>query len=129
MPVGPVSAVIRQSATPIAAPPDKAPEPVVLRSGEKQASTQKALSDPNAKTYHHRIPGARFVMPDGLELLFLGGRLTTNEKKIIEELDKVADRSTSMIFTEKENIAVALAAEARLADEASKTQGKLNNDD
>lgn len=108
------------------APPDQnSPVPTPLRSGEKQASTQAALADPDSKTYYHRIAGAKAVMPDGLELHFLAGRFVTNEANIIAELDKVANRGSSMIFTEQSSIASATAAEAAAAADASNTAGTL----
>jgi hypothetical protein len=96
----------------------------VLRSGESIASTIDALKDKNAKTYHHMIPGARFVMPDGLEIKFLGGQFVTADKDLIAELDKVVDKSTSMIFTKKEVAANITAASKQVADSAADTAGK-----
>ena len=55
---------------------------------------------------------------------FLGGRFTTDDKEIMAELDKVANKATSMIYT---NVAVAGAVEAAMkqaADDASDTAGK-----
>lgn len=99
--------------------------PAVLRSGERQASTAEALKNPNSKTYFHRIAGAKFIMPDGLELQFLGGRFVTDTPEIISELDKVANKISSMIFTEQASIASATAQDAAIAKEASDTAGTL----
>jgi hypothetical protein len=123
MAVGIVSSAAKQqlpAAAPVIEPTSTA---LVLRSGEKQASTQAALADPNAATYYHRIPGARFIMPDGLELQFLGGRFVTHDPAIVAELNKIANRSTSMIFTEQAGIEAVTAAEKALADEAGKSAG------
>lgn len=100
------------------------PTSAVLRSGESIASTMEALKDKNAKTYHHLIPGARFVMPDGLEIKFLGGQFVTNDAEIIAELNKVADKTTSMIFTRKEVAAAVTANAAKAATDAGDTAGK-----
>lgn len=96
----------------------------VLRSGESIASTVEALKDKNAKTFFHMIPGARFVMPDGLEIKFLGGQFVTADPELIAELNKVADKSTSMIFTRKEVAASITAQSKQLADAAADTAGK-----
>ena len=95
----------------------------VLRSGEKQASTMQALSNPNSRTYYHRVPGAKFIMPNGLELQFLGGRLITDDVDIIAELDKIKDKSTSMIFTQKAGIGAVTAQENAAAEGAAHTDG------
>jgi len=109
------------AAAPVTVPP-RLPAGI-LRSGEKQASTQTALADPNSVTYYHRTAGARFIMPDGLELQFLGGRIVTNDLAIVAELNKVANRSTSMIFTEQAGIQSVTAAEKVLSDAAAKSGG------
>lgn len=83
--------------------------PQVIRSGERVATSVEALADPAAKTFHAMVAGSNFVMPDGLTIQFLGGRYTTNKPEEIAELEKVANRSGSLIFTK---------AEAKLADEA-----------
>lgn len=93
------------------------PGAVPLRSGEAMATTQAALADKNSKTYHHMVAGAQFVMPDGLSVLFLGGQLTTNDPAIVKELDKVADKPTSQIYTAKANQAVVKAATSVPAEE------------
>lgn len=96
----------------------------VLRSGESIASTLDALKDKNAKTYHHVVAGARFVMPDGLEIKFLGGHFVTNDAAIIAELNKVADKPASMIFTRKEVAAAVTASVTKAATDAGDTAGK-----
>lgn len=96
-----------------------------LRSGERAASSPAALRDPKAKVYHHMVPGAKFVMPDGLELIFLGGQYATTDAEQIAELDKIADRSTSMIYTKRE-VAAAVSAQAdSAAAAASDTAGTV----
>lgn len=96
----------------------------VIRAGEKVATTASALKDPNARTFRHMIPGARFIMPDGLELQFLGGTFTTSDPAIIAELSAVADKGTSMIFTHKEVAEAVVAGQQKLAAEAADTAGK-----
>lgn len=89
--------------------------PVLLKSGEVAPSVVK---DKNAKTYYHMIRGARFVMPDGLEVVFRGGMFTTNDKEIIAELDRVADRPASMVYTKPETAQSILAAAKAAAEDA-----------
>jgi hypothetical protein len=105
--------------------PAQAEAPTILRSGEKQASTREALKNPNSKVYLHQVAGAKFIMPDGLELQFLGGRLVTDDAGIIAELDKVANKTTSLIFTEKAGLAAAQAVQNAAAADASDTAGTL----
>lgn len=66
---------------------------------------QSDFKDKAAKMFYHMIPGARFVMPDGLEIIFQGGVFSTADKALIEELSKVADKPTSMIYTKHEMVA------------------------
>jgi len=60
-----------------------------------------------SKVYHHRIPGARFIMPNGKEVCFAGGIVDTatlpeeSRAAVEAELDKVADQASSMIYTQK----------------------------
>lgn len=98
-----------------------------LVAGEKVATTAAALKDPNAKTYFHQVPGSRFIMPNGLEVVFMGGRITTADPYIQEELDKVANRSTSLIFTEKEGVAAADANDKKAAADAA-AEGKTDTE-
>lgn len=87
-----------------AAKQDEAPavQPGVLRSGEKIATSQAALNDPKAKTFYAMVKGCNFTMPDGLTIQFLGGQFTTADEAIIAELDKVSNRSGSLIYTRQE---------------------------
>lgn len=95
--------------------------PKVLRLGEAVASSVKDLADKNAKVYHHMVPGARFIMPDGLEIKFLGGVYATSDAEQIAELDKVADKTSSMIFTKKE-VADAVTNQVKQAAQEAATQ-------
>ena len=99
-------------------------KPAILRSGESIGSTPEALKDPEAKTFYHSVPGAKFIMPDGLELVFFGGQLTTNDPEIIQQLSAVANKATSMIFTKREDTAVMSVQAARAAADAADTAGK-----
>lgn len=96
----------------------------VLRAGEQLASTPQALKDPNAKVFRHMIPGARFVMPDGLEIIFLGGQFSTADADVIAELSKVANKPTSMIYTEKAAAEAAIAQQKQAAADAAESAGK-----
>ncbi len=72
----------------------------VIRAGETAPqATVQTLQNKAAKTFHHMIPGAKFVMPDGLEVQFLGGQFVTTDAAIIAELSAVADKPASMIYT------------------------------
>lgn len=93
-----------------------------LRTGETQSSTEAALKDPNSKTYMHMVPGARFIMPNGLELRFLGGMLCTNDPAIISELDKIADKSSSQIYTKRQAKIAAAELQQLSAVDASHDQ-------
>lgn len=101
----------------------QAQEPQVIRAGERIASSPQALKDPNAKTYFHSSEGARFIMPDGLEIHFLGGRFTTSDARIMYELDQVANKPASQIYTQQENAAVLKGQKAAVAKEAADTAG------
>jgi hypothetical protein len=97
----------------------------ILRSGETapQASPTVIKSKP-VKTYFHMVKGAKFVMPDGLEVQFLGGVFTTADPEIMSELDKVANRPASMIYTKSEVVAEVQALTAAAAKDAVQTLGK-----
>lgn len=97
----------------------------VLRSGEVVASSMQALKNPNARVFHHMIPGANFIMPDGLELKFLGGQFVTDDPDVIAELSKIADKPTSMIFTKTLAVEAAKELQKRSADDAADTAGTL----
>jgi len=84
-------------------------QPTVLRSGDKIVTSGEALADKTAKTYYHTVHGAQFIMPDGLAVVFMGGRFTTADPAIIAELDKVANKSGTFITTKEENQAAATA--------------------
>jgi hypothetical protein len=56
------------------------------------------------KTFFHRVPGARFILPDGKDVCFIDGSFSTLDEKIIDELNKVANVPSSMIYTTKEPI-------------------------
>lgn len=96
----------------------------ILRAGEKIATSPSAIKDPNAKTFRHMIPGAKFVMPDGLELQFLGGSFTTADAEIIAELEKVANKGPSMIYTQQGAVVAAHALQQKAAADAADTAGK-----
>lgn len=90
-----------------------------LRSGEQLATTYAAAQTASAKTYHHMVPGARFIMEDGLEILFLGGQFTTADPEIIAALDAVVNKATSMIYTGQAAVDSVLAMQKQAADSAA----------
>lgn len=67
------------------------------------AETVPVQSSVTGKTYYHQIPGSRFhyMAGEGIveELIFLGGRITTDNPDAIAELDKVANKNGSCIYT------------------------------
>lgn len=77
-------------------------QPNVLQSGNQFSSAvdMEVLKDPNTKVYKHPAHGSRFIMPDGAELIFLGGVFITNNPDIIRELDKIANKRGSQITTD-----------------------------
>lgn len=94
-----------------------------IRTGETAPQAPvAAMKDKSTKTYHHMFPGARFVMPDGLEVRFMGGQFVTNDPLIIAELDAVANKPASMISTKPEAVeAVKALTAAAAADAVQKT--------
>ena len=79
----------------------------VIRTGEKIVTSGDALAAKGAKTYYHSAHGAQFIMPDGLAVVFMGGRFTTADPAIIAELDKVANKAASFITTKEDQQEVA----------------------
>lgn len=101
-------------------------EKTIIRAGEKVSTSPEAIKDPNAKTYYHSAKGARFIMPDGLEIQFMGGQFTTADPAIMAELDAVANKSTSFIYTKQEAVAALKATLKQAADDAADTAGKAS---
>lgn len=60
------------------------------------------------KVYRHRTPGAKFYMPDGREIAFVGGRVRLSSidvrwrGEVEKQLDAVANQPQSHIFTTHE---------------------------
>ena len=92
----------------------------VIRTGETVTSTAAGLK---GKVYYHRVPGARTHMPDGLEVVFLGGMFATEDESIIAELDKIADKASSGIFTSSAIAENLLSQERKAAADAADTAG------
>jgi len=91
-----------------------------IRSGETAPqATPAIMKSTPVKTYHHIVRGAKFVMPDGLEVQFLGGSFTTADPEIIAELDKVANRPASMVYTKSEVVQEVAALTAKAAADAA----------
>lgn len=102
-------------------------EKTVIRAGEKVSTSQEAVKNPNAKTYYHSAKGARFIMPDGLEIHFMGGQFTTADSAIIAELDLVANKPASMIYTKQENAEAIKQQIKSAAQDAAFTAGSLSS--
>ncbi len=96
-----------------------------IRAGETASSSASALADPKAKTFRHMIPGAQFIMPDGLALKFTGGVYCTADEAEIAELSAVANKATSMIYTDKSVKAAVETQVAAVAKDAADTAGTL----
>lgn len=99
----------------------------VIRAGEKVSTSPAAVKDPNAKTYYHSAQGARFIMPDGLEIHFMGGQFTTSDAAIMAELDLVANKPTSLIYTKAEVVETLKAQAKQAALDAANTAGTLSS--
>lgn len=103
--------------------------PTVLRAGEfAKPAPITALKDKSTKTFYHMTPGAQFIMPDGLVVQFLGGQFTTDDVDIIEELDKIANKASSMIYTKQEAVNVINAETSKLAQTAVQTAATVSAD-
>lgn len=125
------SAQLRPGFTPPAAQaPQVQPDvqPGVLRSGERVATSVEALQDENAKTYYTLVKGCQFVMPDGLVLQFLGGRYVTNKPEEIAQLDAVANRAGSLVYTKAEAVAADAALAHKAAAETIGSDGQTGTD-
>lgn len=91
--------------------------PTVIRAGESAPQANlETLKSKDSKTFYHMVPGASFIMPDGLQIVFLGGQFVTGDKEIIRELSVVADKASSMIYTKRETV----DAVVKMADAAAK---------
>jgi pyridoxal/pyridoxine/pyridoxamine kinase len=101
------------------------PQAATIRSGEVVASNMQAIKNQNARVFHHMIPGANFIMPDGLEIKFLGGQFVTDDPEVIAELEAVADKPTSMIFTKTLAVEAAKELTKRAAADAADTAGTI----
>ena len=96
-----------------------------IRSGETAPqATPDTIKSKTVKTYHHMVIGAKFVMPDGLEVQFLGGQFVTADEEIIAELDKIANRPASMVYTKAEAVEAVKALSAAAAADAVQKPGK-----
>ena len=104
----------------LAAANAQAAQTPVIRTGETVTSTAAGLK---GKVYYHRVPGARTHMSDGLEIVFLGGMFATEDETIIAELDKIADKASSGIFTSSAIAENLLSQERKAAAEAADTAG------
>ena len=104
----------------LAAANAQAAQTPVIRTGETVTSTAAGLK---GKVYYHRVPGARTHLPDGLEIVFLGGMFATEDESIIAELDKIADKASSGIFTSSAIAENLLSQERKAAADAADTAG------
>jgi hypothetical protein len=103
----------------MATTPTPLPTGTTLRSGESAPqATPAIIKSKPVKTYHHMVRGAKFVMPDGLEVQFLGGSFTTADTAIMEQLDLVANKPASMIYTKAEVVEAVKALTAAAAADA-----------
>jgi hypothetical protein len=74
--------------------------------GQSAAQTVVQPFELEGKTYYHQIPGSRFhymIAPSAVaELMFIGGKVTTSDPMAIAELDKVANKNGSGIYTDSD---------------------------
>lgn len=73
----------------------------VLNAGQEvvQEISQEFLNDPKTTVFYNHVPHSRFVMPDGAELKFHGGMFATQSDDIKKELNKIANKAGSLVFT------------------------------
>lgn len=64
-----------------------------------------------SRLYHHRVPGAKFYMPDGREICFAGGNFDSamirdpKTREAVEgELNKIANVPSSQVYTTDEPV-------------------------
>ena len=114
------SATVAAAQARLAAANAQAAQTPVIRTGETVTSTAAGLK---GKVYYHRVPGARTHMSDGLEIVFLGGMFATEDESIIAELDKIADKASSGIFTSSAIAENLLSQERKAAADAADTAG------
>lgn len=120
------AAPTQQELAPAVQPPAQAPAatPTVLRSGEKHATSLAALQASGVKTYYSLIKGCNFPMPSGLVLQFLGGIYSTVDPDEIRELDAVANRVGSLIYTRKQAVVEDAALAKKAAEETLSSDGQ-----
>lgn len=80
------------------------------------------------QTFYHRTPGARFILPDGRDLIFSAtdGAFTTDDPLALLELKKIADQPATMVFTKTPVID---RAEKQAASEVMDSATVAFNDD
>lgn len=99
----------------------------VLNTGE-QIAPDTNFKDPNVKVYYHQSKGARTHMPDGAEIIFMGGQFSTANPDIIAYLDKIADKRGTMVYTkDPRNIIQEMAQVAEDAAAPAGDADKKNN--
>ena len=79
--------------------------PSVLHAGTQLVSSKAAIASKTSKTYYHLIPGAKFILPTGLEIVFLGGVYITDDPAQIAELNAVVNVPGSMVHDNPDSIA------------------------
>jgi len=77
------------------------------------------LKDPATKIYEHQVKGAKIFMPDGAELVFHGGLFITQNPAIISELDKIANKTGTMVTTNEVALKRLRAEIQKAADDAA----------
>lgn len=83
-----------------------------------------------AKTFKHAVAGARFIFPDGTTAYFAGGQYITNKPDEIAELEKIANKPGTFIFTTDTPAAdaAAQALQADLMKEAARAEASAGVD-
>lgn len=100
----------------------------VLQSGNQFGPdvSLDVIADPKTRVYRHPAPGSRFIMPDGAELIFMGGVFITNNPDIIKELDKVANKRGTQITTDDASLARMKAEIVQAAEDAARPASEGN---
>lgn len=96
-------------------------KPAVIVTDGKLVTTAAALNDKSAKYYHHVIPGARTIMPNGTEIVFKGGLFVTADKEVQAFLDELTKHPAITKIYMGDAKSAANAPEKQIAQEAGNT--------
>lgn len=72
----------------------------IIRSGEVIAADVD-LKDPSIKVYYHQVPSACTFLPDGAQIVFVGGQFATKNADIIKYMDAICDKMGTLVYSHK----------------------------